>query len=158
MTSDKEFQAKLAIGTEGEDKVYEWLKRNNSLVEDSRYQNHDKGHGPRLEGREGIVVLPDFVVYNKYPEKGNFAVDVKVKTSTYPVKGKQCFTVDKKYEDYKRSVEIKKLDFLAIIIIYEGDLYFYKDSDCCGTTVYNNQHSKGTVYLFELDESKKRLW
>jgi hypothetical protein len=90
------------------------------------------------------------------PSKGNFAVDVKVKTSVYPVNGKRCFTVDNKYEQYKRVVQVKKLDFLAIIFIYEGRLYFYKDSDCCGVTQFRNQHGSGNVYLFELDKGKIR--
>ena len=94
------FQEKLAIGTAGEDIVYPWLKANNSLVQDMRYQKHEKGSGPRLEGTEGYFVLPDFAVWNKNPNKGNFLVDVKVKDSIYPVNGKMCFTVDKKFEDY----------------------------------------------------------
>ncbi len=154
MSTDENFVEQLAIGTAGEDTVYDYLKNNNSFVEDSRYQKHERNHGPRLIGTEGYVILPDFVVYNKNPAKGNFAVDVKVKSSIYPANGKRCFTVDSKFEDYKKIVQIKQLDFLMLVFIYEGRLYFYKDSDCCGTTTYNNSYSSGKVYLFEHDVSK----
>lgn len=153
---DAVFVEKLKIGIEGEDIVYNWLIKNNSFVEDSRQQKHDEGAGPRLVGTEGKVVLPDFVVYNKDPKKGNFAVDVKVKTSVYNVNGKQCFTVDSKFEDYKRVVQIKKLDFLSIIFVYQDRLYVYKDTDVCGTTSFNNKYGNGLVYLFEYDKNKIR--
>jgi len=148
------FQEKLAVGTAGEDIVYPWLKANNGFVQDMRYQKHEKGSGPRLEGTEAVVVLHDFAVWNKSPNKGNFLVDVKVKDSIYPVKGKMCFTVDKKFEDYKRCVQIMKMDFLKIIFVYENRLYVYKDTDLTCTTVYNNQYSKGTVYCFEHNKNK----
>jgi len=153
---DIDFVEKLKIGTEGEDTVYQWLKQNNSLVQDMRYQKHEKGSGPRLEGTEGKVVLPDFAVWNKSLHKGNFAVDVKVKSDVYTINWKKCFTVDKKFEDYRKCVEIMKLDFLSIIFVYEGSLYVYKDSDSCGIHIYNNKYSTGNVYLFELDKSKIR--
>ena len=151
---DTKFQEKLAVGTAGEDIVYPWLKEHNSLVQDMRYQKHEKGSGPRLEGTEGRIVLPDFAVWNKSPNKGNFLVDVKVKDSIYPVKGKMCFTVDKKFEDYKKCAAVMKMDYLKIIFIYEGKFYVYKDTDITCTTVYNNQYSKGTVYCFEHNKSK----
>lgn len=144
-----QFQENLKVGTAGEDAVYPWLKANNSLVQDMRYQKHEKGSGPRLEGTEGKIVLPDFAVWNKSSYKGNFLVDVKVKKDIYPVKGKMCFTVDNKYEDYLRAVALYKMDFLKIIFIYENRFYVYKNSDLTCTTVYNNQYSKGTVYCFE---------
>ena len=147
--NNEHFQEKLAIGTAGEDIVYPWLKERNSLVQDMRYQKHEKGSGPRLEGTEGYIVLPDFAVWNKSPNKGNFLVDVKVKKDIYPVKGKMCFTVDNKFEDYKKCAAIMKMDHLKIIFIYEGKFYVYKDSEVTCTTVYNNQYSKGTVYCFE---------
>lgn len=153
--SDEEFQKKLAIGTAGEDSVYAWLKQNNSLVQDMRYQKHEKGSGPRLEGTEGFIVLPDFAVWNKNPNKGNYLVDVKVKKDVYPVDGKQCFTVDKKFEDYKRCSEIMKMDFLKIIFVYEGKFYVYKHTDYACITQYNNGYSTGNVYCFEYD--KKRI-
>lgn len=148
------FQKNLEMGTVGEDTVYSWLKDTNSLVQDMRYQKHGKASGPRLEGTEGRVILPDFAVWNKNPAKGNFLVDVKVKSSVYPVNGKRCFTVDSKFEDYVRCVEIMKLDYLQIIFIYDNRLYVYKDSDCCGTTRFDNQFSTGDIYLFEYDKSK----
>lgn len=153
---DKVFDENLAIGTAGEDAVYPWLMSNNSLVQDMRYQKHEKSSGPRLEGTEGKVVLPDFAVWNKNPEKGNFLVDVKVKKSIYPINGKLCFTVDHKYEDYRRCVQVMKLDFLMIIFIYKDRFYVYEDSDLFCTTVYNNQYSTGNVYCFEYDKSRIR--
>lgn len=156
MSSESEFAEKLEIGTAGEDLVYPWLVKHNSLVQDMRYQKHEKGSGPRLKGTEGSVVLPDFAVWNKNPDKGNFAVDVKVKTDIYPVNGRKCFTVDRKYEDYRRCVQVMKLDFLMMLFIYDGRFYVYKDSDLFCTTVYNNQYSNGTVYCFEYDKIKIR--
>jgi hypothetical protein len=154
MSTDDTFASNLAIGQSGEDLVYNWLTRNNSYVEDLRNHTRVGNTGPRLNGTEGSLVLPDFAVYNKMPQKGSFAVDVKVKNSVYSVNGKKCFTVDNKYEQYRRVVEIKKLDFLAIIFVYDGRMYFYKDSDCCGTTQFRNSFGTGNVYLFELDASK----
>lgn len=156
MSSDDQFEEKLAIGEAGEDIVYSYLVANNSYVEDLRKQKRSEGGGPRLRGTEGSLVSPDFAVYNKNPAKGNFAVDAKVKTSIYPVNGKKCFTVDSKYEQYKRVTQIKKLDFLMIAFIFEDRLYFYRDTECCGITTFDNQYSSGNVYLFEYDKSKIR--
>ncbi len=156
MSSDREFEEKLAIGVAGEDIVYNYLITTNSYVEDSRHQKHGKKSGPSLKGTEGYVVLPDFVVYNKNPNKGNFAVDAKVKSSVYPINGKMCFTVDNKFEQYKKAVQIKKLDFLMLVFLYEDRMYFYKDSEYCGTTVFDNSYSTGNVYLFEFDKNKIR--
>jgi hypothetical protein len=149
------FQQQLEMGKEGEDIVYEYLSENNSLVEDNRSKNYLNNKGPRLIGTDGSLVLPDFVVYNKNPKKGNYAIDVKVKNSLYTINGKKCFTVDRKFEDYKRVVQIRKLDFLAIIFMFEGRLYFYKDSDVFDTYNFNNEYSKGPVYLFEYNRNKQ---
>jgi len=153
-TSDNEFQKALDLGIAGENKVYEYLKSTNSLVMNTRLHKHDEKIGPRMHGLAGSVVLPDFVVYNKFEDKGNFAVDVKVKKSIYPIGNKLCFTVDNKFEDYVRAVQIMKLDYLALIFVFEDNLYFYKDSDLIGTTVYGNKWSNGTVYLFEHNKAK----
>lgn len=146
----------LEIGTAGENVLYDYLVANNSYVEDQRHQKYDGHTGPRLKGTEGTLVLPDFVVYNKDPAKGCFAVDAKVKTSVYPVNGKMCFTVDKKFEQYCRATAVKRLDFLMLVFIYKGRMYFYKDTDCIGTTTFDNQYSTGLVYLFEFDERNMR--
>ncbi len=156
MSSEANFQATLAIGTAAEDSVYSYLIANNSYVQDQRKQTHEDGGGPRLKGTEGELVLPDFVCYNKNPDKGNYAVDVKWKKSIYPANGKQCFTVDKKYEDYKRIVQIHKLDFLMMVFVFENKMYFYKDTDCIGSTWFDNQYGSGNVYLFEFDPTKQR--
>lgn len=156
MKSDDNFQETLAIGTAGEDIVLPYLEKHNSYVQDMRYQVHGKGHGPRLKGTEGRVVLPDFAVYNKNTSKGNYGVDVKVKSAIYPACGKQCFTVDKKFKDYQKAVQILKLDFLMLVFMHNDRMYFYKDSELCGTTTYNNQYGSGLVYCFEYDESKIR--
>jgi len=155
-STEKEFQENLAIGIAGEDIVYDYLVANNSYVHDHRKETHQDNKGPRLRGTEGELVLPDFSVRNKSERKGNFAVDAKVKNSVYTVNGKVCFTVDNKYEQYKTATQILKLDYLALVFIYKNRMYFYKDEDCIGTTRFNNQYSKGLVYLFEYDEKRIR--
>lgn len=154
MSSDEEFNKQLAIGEAGEDIVYDYLVSHNSYVEDLRKQKRNTGGGPRLRGTEGSIVSPDFAVYNKSPIKGNFAVDAKVKTSIYPSLGKMCFTVDNKIEQYRLATQVKKLDFLAIIFIYDQRMFFYKDSECCGKTTFPNQVGSGLVYCFEYDIKK----
>jgi len=155
MSSDLEFKESLAKGIQGENLVYDWLIANFGLVEDSRSHSHGEGAGPRLVGTEGKVISPDFCVYNKPGSpKGRFAVDVKVKSSIYWYNGKQCFTVDKKFEDYKKIVQIKNLDYLMIVFLYNGKMYIYKDTDCIGSEFKSNDYGHGRVYYFEHDESK----
>jgi hypothetical protein len=157
LSTDEKFQENLAIGIAGEDSVYEYLILNNGLVEDSRSQSHGDGAGPRLIGTEGKIISPDFCVYNKPGSpKGRFAVDVKVKSSLYPFKDKKCFTVDKKFEDYKRIVSLKCLDYLCIVFVYKNKMYFYKDSDVVGSKYITNEYGSGNVYYFEYDESKRK--
>ena len=143
------------MGISAEDIAYSYLVRNNSLVQDLRQQKHGEFSGPSLVGTEGVIKLPDFIVYNKLERKGNFAVDVKAKTSVYPVNGKKCFTVDNKFEDYKRTVQIIKLDFLLLIFYYNGRMHFYKDSEfACVTQFKNTTYGSGPVHCFEYSESK----
>lgn len=157
MSSDRVFEENLKVGLAGEDIVYDYLIANYGLVEDTRSQVHGQGKGPRLVGTEGTVIQPDFCVYNKPGSpKARFAVDVKVKSSIYPFRGKKCFTVDKKYEDYRRIVEIKHLDYLALVFMYEGKMFFYRDADCIGSQFMSNDYGHGNVYYFEYDESKIR--
>ena len=151
---DARFQETLARGIEAENYVYEWLKMNFGGVQDSRYQNvAGKNTGPRIEGLAGSVILPDFIVYDQY--KGRFAVDVKDKSSVYPVDGKKYFTVDAyKFDHYRRCVQIMGLDYLVLIFRFEGKLYWY---DC--RDISPKKHTFGNVYgdsayLFEFDESK----
>jgi len=152
---DKVFQEKLQMGTSAEDIVYSFLIRENSFVQDLRQQKHGEHAGPRLKGTEGELVLPDFAVYNKNPNKGKFAIDAKYKNSIYTVKGKDCFTVDDKYEDYKLATQVLGLDFLMIAFLYKDKLYFYKESDCIGTHQFKpNKFGNGLVYLFEFDANK----
>ncbi len=148
------FEEKLKIGIAGEDIVYDYLVANNSFVEDLRNQKHDEHSGPKLKGTEGELVLPDFAVYNKNTNKGNFAVEVKVKNSLYTYLGCKCFTVDNKYSQYCRAVEVKKLDSLKIIFIYNDRLYLYNGAEYHSTTIFDNKYGKGLVYLFEHDEKK----
>ena len=82
-TKDEKFEKALAVGTAAEDYVYDWLKKNYSYVQDNRYQTREKGTGPRLQGKERSVILPDFVIYDKF--RGAHAVDVKLKTSAYKI-------------------------------------------------------------------------
>lgn len=149
---DKDFVEKLELGQSGEDMVYNYLITKYGYVEDSRKQRYDDNTGPRLKGTDGHLALPDFVVYDTQPGGAKFAVDVKVKNNIYTVNNKYCFTVDYKYEHYKRVAELKGLDFSAIIFVYKGAMFFYKDSDCIGTTTFDNQYSRGNVYLFEYNK------
>jgi hypothetical protein len=152
MSKEQNFQEKLNLGKTGEDKAYTYLRENNHYVDDNRRQRYEDGGGPRLLGTRGMIVLPDFTVYNI--DGDNFAVDVKVKNRVYLIDGKFHFTVDKKFEDYLKAVQIKKLDYLALLFVYKDKMYFYKDSDLFGTHKYDNDYSTGDVYLFEFDKSK----
>jgi hypothetical protein len=152
MTTDAEFEATLAAGTAAEDRVYAWLKLRYSFVQDMRYQTHGKGTGPRLEGESGHVILPDFAIYDRF--KGRKLIDVKAKTSVYPVNGKMYFTVDDyKFRDYLRCVELMNADDLMLIFVYDDKLYFYDSADHSGTITFNNKYGK-TAYLFEHDEAR----
>jgi len=154
MTSEN-FKEKLDMGIDAENIVYTYLVAHNSYVEDLRQQKHGEFAGPRLHGTEGKVVLPDFAVYNKNPGKGTYLVDVKSKNSIYPINNMKCFTVDDKYEQYKKATEIKRMDYLAIIFFYEDRMYMYKDSDCKGMHQYSpSQYGNGRVYYFEFDKLK----
>lgn len=149
------FKKRLAMGIEAENLAYPYLKANNSFVEDLRQQKHGEFAGPRLCGTDGVLVLPDFVVYNKSPSKGTFAVDVKSKERTYPIDRKICFTVDDKFEQYKRAAEVKRLDHLAILFFLDGRMYMYKDSDCLGMIQYPpGPNGNGRVFYFEFDKRK----
>ena len=152
MVSDDKFRENLEMGIRAEDVAYSYLIRKYSLVEDMRQQKHGEFAGPRLVGTEGKVILPDFGVYTKF--EGAFLVDVKAKASLYPYLGKQCFTIDNKFEDYKRAVQIKRLDYLAIIFSFKDRMYLYKDTDCIGYQFVDNEYSRGNVYYFEFDKRK----
>lgn len=155
MSSNEEFQKQLKFGEEAEDIVYEYLVNNHSGVVDLRKQKRDEGRGPRMIGTEGSFVLPDFGVYNKSERKGTFSVDVKRKNSLYPFKGKKCFTVDSKFEQYKISSQIMRFDYLAIIFFYKDRMYLYKENDHIGFEYKENDFGAGNVYYFPFDESKQ---
>lgn len=152
MGKDDKFNECLEIGKGGEDLVYGYLRERNHYVDDNRRQRYEDGGGPRLLGTKGKTVLPDFTVYNIGSD--SYALDVKVKNKVYLIDGKFYFTVDNKYEDYLRAVQIKRLDYLAFIFIYKEKMYFYKDVDLARTHQYNNDYSDGLVYCFEFDKSK----
>jgi len=154
INSDNNFSEKLNMGISAENLAYDYLVDHNSYVEDLRQQKHGEYAGPCLCGTEGKVILPDFIVYNKNPNKGTYALDVKAKKSLYTINGKKCFTVDNKYEDYRKAAQLKRLDYLAIIFVYNERMYFYKETDCAGTTTFQNQYGNGLVYYFIFDESK----
>ena len=156
MKQDTTFEEKLAIGTEGEDIVYDLLVARNRWVMDCRSMNHGVGYGPRLKGTEGTAALPDFIVKNKKP-KESYAVDAKVKSKLYDIRGKLCFSVDKKLDQYRKVAQLFELDYVAIIFVYDNKLYMYKDTEFCDTTEYNNEYGTGTVYFFEFD-SKKQIY
>lgn len=154
MSSNEIFQRNLTYGEEAEDIVYQYLIKNNSGVVDLRKQKRDENGGPRMVGTEGSFVLPDFGVYNKNPKKGTYSVDVKRKRSLYTYKGRECFTVDKKFEQYKKTSQIMGFDFVAIIFFYEDRMYFYKDTDCIGFEYKVNDYGTGNIYYFSYDENK----
>ena len=148
------FKEKLAIGLIGEEAVLPWLEKNNQIVLDNRLEKYKKG-GPRTTGTLRSLAKPDFIIYNPYTTGVKFAVDIKTKTKPpYTVNNRLCFTVDKKFEEYLEITKIMGLDFLAIIFVWTGHMYFYKDSDVIDTCEYNNEHGTGTVYLFEYDKLK----
>ena len=155
MAPDEEFSERLAMGISAENIAYDYLRRKNSYVEDLRQQKHGEFSGPCLCGTEGKVVLPDFIVYNKNPTKGTYAVEVKSKNKLYPIDRKMCFTVDDKYEQYIKAVELKRLDYLAMLFFLGDRMYLYKDSDCLGMHQYPlNKYGNGRVYHFEFDKTK----
>lgn len=155
MSSDAKFQESLILGTDAEDIVYSYLKANNSFVNDMRKQKHEDNRGPRLIGTEGELVLPDFGVINKNPNKGSYLLDVKFKTSVYTINGKEYFTVDRKFEQYKRTVELLRMDFLMMVFVFKNRLYFYKESEVSGTHQFTpNAFGDGFVYLFEFGDKK----
>lgn len=144
---DRRFKENLRLGTKAEDKVYSYLRMNYSHVQDMRYQTHEKGTGPRLEGTSGSVILPDFAYYDKYKGKG--LLDVKYKSSNY-------FTVDDyKYRDYLTSVELLNLEKLVLVFVYEDEMYFYDSSEATGPRTFNNNYGKA-AYVFDYDRSKIR--
>lgn len=154
MLSTQRFNQSLAIGLVGEEAVLPWLEKNNEIVLDNRLEKHKKG-GPRTTGTYTSLAKPDFIVYNPYTTGVKYAIDVKTKTKDpYTVNNRMCFTVDKKFEEYLKLTEIMALDFLAIIFVWKGHLYFYKDTDVVDTCEYNNEYGTGTVYLFEYDKKK----
>ena len=152
--NEENFESALAIGTAAEDAVYEWLKQNYSYVQDTRYQTRDKGTGPRLCGKEKSVILPDFIIYDKF--RGKRAIDVKYKTSAYKINGGRHFTVDDyKFDNYMKCVELMGLDGLIIIFKFENDMYFYDHTDRGPLHRFANTYGNG-AYLFELDSKRIR--
>lgn len=150
--NDELFAETLARGTAGEDRAYTWLRMNYSFVQDMRYQKHEKGSGPRLEGTSGNVILPDFSVVDPY--KGSWAIDVKTKSSIYAVNGVECFTVDDyKFRDYVRYAELYRHDGLLLLFIYKDEFYLYNSKDTIGVTSFNNGYGRN-AYLFKHDRTK----
>ena len=146
MTEEK-FQENLRLGTAAEDKVYSYLRMNYSCVQDMRYQKHEKGTGPRLEGTIGHLILPDFGYYDRYKGKG--LIDIKYKSNPY-------FTVDDyKFRDYRECVGIMNLEKLLLVFVYKDEMYFYDSSEATGPRTFNNEYGRA-AYVFELDRSKIR--
>lgn len=149
---DNDFEKSLAVGTAAEDIVYEWLKTNYAFVQDARYQTRDKGKGPRLEGLGGSIVIPDFIVYDAY--KGKMAIDVKFKTSVYPINGKKYFTVDDyKFRDYLRCTQLMNLDGMLFLFVHDNKFFVYNSDENEGIHRFDNTFGKG-AFLFEYDTSK----
>ena len=149
------FQDKLDMGISAENIVFQYLVANNSYVEDLRQHKHGEFVGPRLVGTEGRLVLPDFLVYNKLTTKGTYAVDVKSKSSLYNINGIKSFTVDDKYLEYINAAQIKRMDYLALIFLFEDRMYMYKEFDCKGIHKFSqNKYGNGNVFYFQYDRSK----
>lgn len=147
MLTDEEFQENLRLGTNAEDKVYSYLRMNYSFVQDMRYQKHEKGTGPRLEGTTGSLILPDFAFYDRYKGKG--LLDVKYKASKF-------FTVDDyKYRNYLECAGIMNLVNLMLVFVYDGEMYFYDSAEAEGPKTFNNSYGKA-AYIFNFDKSKIR--
>lgn len=145
--TDEKFQENLKLGTPAEDKVYSYLRMNYSLIQDLRYQKHEKGTGPRLEGLSGSFILPDFAFYDKFKGKG--LIDVKYKTKPF-------FTVDDyKFRDYKECVGFMNLSILLLVFVYEDEMYFYDSSEATGPRVFNNSYGSA-AYVFDYDRLKIR--
>jgi hypothetical protein len=143
--TDEEFQENLRLGTAAEDKVYSYLRMNYSFIQDMRYQKHEKGTGPRLEGTTGSLILPDFAFYDRYKGKG--LLDVKYKASKF-------FTVDDyKYRDYLECTGIMNLATLLLVFVYEDEMYFYDSNEATGPRTFNNSYGKA-AYVFEYNRSK----
>ncbi len=149
------FEESLARGTTAEDKVYNYLIQTYSLVQDVRHQVHGEGSGPRLVGTSPPVILPDFNVIDRF--KGKYMIDVKFKSSAYPVNGKKYFTVDDyKFEHYKKAVELYGFDDLWMVFVYQDKMYFYDSIDVFpGKHIFDNEYGK-KAYLFEVDDTKVR--
>lgn len=145
--TDRKFQENLKVGIFAEDKVYSYLQRNYSYVQDMRYQKHENGVGPRLRGMGGSIILPDFAFYDRY--KGSGLIDVKYKTSSF-------FTVDDyKYRDYLECLNIMNLDTLMLVFVYNNQMYFYDSTDRGELKTFNNDYGKA-AYVFKYDRSKIR--
>ena len=145
--TEEQFQENLRLGTVAEDKVYSYLRMNYSFVQDMRYQKHEKGTGPRLEGAGGSVILPDFSYYDKF--EGRWLLDVKHKTKNF-------FTVDDyKYRDYTRCVDLMGHAGLVLVFVYEGEMYFYDSKEASGPKIFNNGFGRA-AYVFDYDRSKIR--
>jgi hypothetical protein len=152
---NERFETNLAVGTEAEDYVYEWLKKNYSYVQDNRYQTREKGTGPRLQGKEKSVILPDFVIYDKFV--GAHAIDVKLKTAAYKMGNSRYFTVDDhKFNDYMKCVQLMRLVGLIIIFKFENSLFLYTDKDERRKHYWDNTTFGKCSYLFEYDKKKIR--
>lgn len=139
----------LAKGVAAEDSVYTWLIANYMYVQDMRYQVVTGYKGPRLRGLNGEIILPDFAVYS---EGKGYAIDVKFKTSIYPINGKSYFTVDDyKFKDYLRCCEVLRLDGLKIIFLYNNSMYMYNADEHDGTFAFQG----GSAFLFECRKANK---
>lgn len=145
---DDNFNVKLEVGMQAEDKVYRYLILNYQYVQDCRYQRREKFSGPRLVGTAGNLVLPDFIVYDEH--HGKYAVDVKYKSAAYPIGGVECFTADySKTQDYARVAEVLGLDKVLLIFVYNDNLYLYDAKDIHGRHCFNNKYgSEAVLYAF----------
>lgn len=145
--TDEEFEENLRLGTIAEDKVFSYLRMNYACVQDMRYQKHEKGSGPRLEGTIGSLILPDFAYYDRFKGKG--LLDVKYKAKNF-------FTVDDyKFRDYQECAGIMNLEALLLVFVYKDEMYFYNSKEATGPISFNNEYGKA-AYVFPFDKNRIR--
>ena len=144
-----DFATKLDVGIRVEDSVYQLLISRHQYVQDCRYQRRERNMGPRLCGRNGRLIMPDFVVYD---DDVAMAVDVKFKTSIYPIGGVLCFTVDySKLLDYLEAARVMRLDGVWLMFVYNGGTYRYTATQMHGRHSFNNKYGNDAA-LFAYHE------
>jgi hypothetical protein len=153
--SDKQFEANLEYGNEGETLVHSFLIKHFDYVEDNRFQRREHSVGPKLRGRKAPypgITLPDFTAFNEGHKP--VLIDAKAKKSAFYLDGKRYFAIDvDKMHDYLKCVEVKGAVDLWLAIVYNSNIYMYTPADINRRYTFNNEFGSD-AYLFELDAQK----